>query len=114
MQETFYDPVVTPWQAPRLDAVKNGVQKETRQSNRQRAQRLSYPLLWKVNVIRSRLRWWLMGTSKIPAYTPISPRLIKCDKCLMKLIVEVLLGLRKYVQKDGVLYCRLLKAWING
>jgi hypothetical protein len=38
------------------------------------------------------------------------PVYIKCDKRLMKLIVEVLLGLKKYMQKDGVLYCRLLKA----
>jgi hypothetical protein len=42
------------------------------------------------------------------------PVYIKCNKCLMKLIVKVLLGLQKglqnYAQKDGVLYCRLLKA----
>jgi len=38
------------------------------------------------------------------------PVFIKCDKRLTKLIVEVLPGLRKYMHKDGVLYCRLLKA----
>ena len=38
------------------------------------------------------------------------PVYIKCDKRLTKLIVEVLPGLRKYMHKDGVLYCRLLKA----
>jgi hypothetical protein len=38
------------------------------------------------------------------------PVYIKCNKKLAKLIMEVLLGLQKYVQKDGVLYCRLLKA----
>jgi hypothetical protein len=38
------------------------------------------------------------------------PVYIKCNRCLMKLIIEVLPGLKKYVQKDGVLYCRLLKA----
>jgi hypothetical protein len=38
------------------------------------------------------------------------PVYIKCDRRLTSLIVEVLPGIRKYVQKDGVLYCRLLKA----
>ncbi len=38
------------------------------------------------------------------------PVFITCDKRLTKLIVEVLPGLKKYVQKDGVMYCRLLKA----
>ncbi len=34
---------------------------------------------------------------------------IKCDRCLTKLVVEVLPGIKKHMQKDGVLYCRLLK-----
>jgi hypothetical protein len=38
------------------------------------------------------------------------PVFITCDKRLTKLIVEVLLGLKKYVQENGVMYCRLLKA----
>ncbi len=38
------------------------------------------------------------------------PVCIKYDRRLMKLIVKVLPGLKKYVQRDGVLYCRLLKA----
>jgi len=38
------------------------------------------------------------------------PVYVRCDKNLTKLIVEVLPGIRKYVTKDGTLYCRLLKA----
>jgi hypothetical protein len=37
------------------------------------------------------------------------PVFITYDKRLTKLIVEVLPGLKKFVQDDGVMYCRLLK-----
>jgi hypothetical protein len=38
------------------------------------------------------------------------PLYIRCNKDLTKLIVEVLPGIKKYVTKDGVLFCRLMKA----
>lgn len=39
-----------------------------------------------------------------------SPVYVRCDKNLTRLIVEVLPGIKKYVTKDGALYCQLLKA----
>ena len=38
------------------------------------------------------------------------PVFIKCRPKLTQLIIKLLLGLRKYVSKDGRLYCKLLKA----
>jgi len=38
------------------------------------------------------------------------PLYIRCDKELTRHIVEVLPAIKKYVTKDGILYCRLLKA----
>jgi hypothetical protein len=38
------------------------------------------------------------------------PVFIRCDKKLTRLIVKLLPGIKRYVQKDGTLICRLLKA----
>jgi hypothetical protein len=38
------------------------------------------------------------------------PVFIRCNKKLTRLIVKLLLGIKKYEQKDGTLFCRLLKA----
>ncbi len=38
------------------------------------------------------------------------PVFIKCDRKLTSSIVKILPGIKKYVQKDGTSFCRLLKA----
>ncbi len=38
------------------------------------------------------------------------PIFIKCDRKLTSSIIKIFPGIKKYVQKDGTLFCRLLKA----